>query len=81
MFDDLGITADGGLLPDEHEVLWRGTRRKVDVVFGNVRDEAELTNDMLRASGDRWKLVARLPVRRRGPLAGGGPRPARPLAG
>jgi hypothetical protein len=61
VFEDLGITADGGLLPDEHEVLWRGTRRKVDVVFGNVRDEAELTADMLRASGDRWKLVLDYP--------------------
>jgi hypothetical protein len=61
VFDDLGIIADGGLLPDEHEVMWRGTRRTVDLVFGNVRDEADLGNDALRATGDHWKLVLDYP--------------------
>lgn len=38
------------------EVLWRGTPRRVDVVFGNVRDASVLADDMLRA-GAHPKLV------------------------
>lgn len=34
------------------EVLWRGTRRRVDLVFANVRDRVELPSEMLRAGSD-----------------------------
>ncbi len=34
------------------EVTWRGTRRKLDAVFANVRDTVELPDEMLRAGAD-----------------------------
>lgn len=42
-------------------VLWRGSKRPVDVIFGNVRDTTELTDDVLRASAGRWKVVIDFP--------------------
>lgn len=42
-------------------VLWRGSARPVDVVFGNVRDAAELSDDAMRAAPGRWKVVIDFP--------------------
>ncbi len=42
------------------EVTWRGTRRKLAVVFANVRDPAELPDEMLRA-GEQPKLIIDYP--------------------
>ncbi|KQU28756.1 DUF6079 family protein [Rhodococcus sp. Leaf233] len=41
--------------------VWRGQKREVDVVFGNVRDARALPDVALTASGDRWKLVIDFP--------------------
>ena len=41
--------------------VWRGQKRHVDVVFGNVRDQAGLPVEALRASEGRWKLVVDYP--------------------
>ncbi|GII83983.1 hypothetical protein Ssi03_19730 [Sphaerisporangium siamense] len=49
----------GGGLP--HTVTWRGSKRTVDVLFGNVRDPHELPDASLMAEGDRWKLVIDFP--------------------
>ncbi|MBK6942983.1 MAG: phage resistance protein [Planctomycetes bacterium] len=38
----------------DYELNWRGTRRSVRVMFGNVR---ELADDLLRASGDTWSVI------------------------
>lgn len=43
-------------------VAWRGTRRHVDVLFGDVRDRAGLSDNDLRASGQRWKFVVDVPL-------------------
>lgn len=43
-------------------VAWRGTRRHVDVLFGDVRDRAGLSDNDLRASGERWKFVVDVPL-------------------
>jgi hypothetical protein len=57
--DALGVTrAD----PDvfgvyTHPVIWRGSRRTVDLVFGNVRDAGWLTEDHFRARPGTWRLV------------------------
>ena len=40
-----------------HPVVWRGSRRGVDVVFGNVRDAAWLTEDHFRARPGTWRVV------------------------
>lgn len=42
----------------QHSVVWRGSRREVDVVFGNVRDASWLTEDHFRARPGTWRLVA-----------------------
>jgi hypothetical protein len=40
-----------------HTVVWRGSRREVDVVFGNVRDASWLTEDHFRARPGAWRIV------------------------
>ncbi|PRY37177.1 hypothetical protein LY71_12442 [Geodermatophilus tzadiensis] len=44
-----------------HTVIWRGSRREVDVVFGNVRDAGWLTEDHFRARPQTWRLVVDYP--------------------
>jgi uncharacterized protein DUF6079 len=41
--------------------VWRGQKRDVDVVFGNVRDTAGLPPEALRAADGRWRLVVDFP--------------------
>ncbi|WP_091607352.1 DUF6079 family protein [Arthrobacter koreensis] len=40
-----------------HSVVWRGSRREVELVFGNVRDAGWLTDDHFRASAGAWRFV------------------------
>lgn len=40
-----------------HPVIWRGSRREVDVVFGNVRDVSWLSDDHFRARPGTWRIV------------------------
>lgn len=40
-----------------HEVVWRGSRREVDLTFGNVRDSSWLTEDHFAARPGTWRLV------------------------
>jgi hypothetical protein len=61
--DALGITARD---PDvfgayAHSVTWRGSRRSVDLVFGNVRDASWLTEDHFRARPGTWRVVVDYP--------------------
>ena len=57
--DALGIAARDadvfGAVP--HPVIWRGSRREVDVVFGNVRDAGWLSEDHFRARPGTWRVV------------------------
>ncbi len=41
--------------------IWRGQKRAVDVVFGNIRDKAALPVEALKSSDGRWKLVVDFP--------------------
>jgi len=43
------------------DVVWRGLPRTVDVVFGNVRDTAELADSAFAPNGARWKVVIDFP--------------------
>ena len=57
--DALGITArDADVFGAfAHPVIWRGSRRSVDLVFGNVRDASWLTEDHFRARPGTWRVV------------------------
>ena len=44
-----------------HPVVWRGSRRSVDVVFGNVREAGWLTEDHFRARPGTWRFVIDYP--------------------
>jgi len=60
VFDAFGIRDDQQLFGSvEHEWLWRGTRRRVEVLFQNIR---EITDDALfEARDDQWKLIIDFP--------------------
>ena len=60
--DQIGASLTGAL-GSEYSLthVWRGQKREVDVVFGNVRDARALPDVALTASGDRWKLVVDYP--------------------
>ncbi len=57
LYEQLGLPAGNDLFL-VHTFLWRGTQRKVEVVFANVR---ELANDSLRNRGEDWKIVVDFP--------------------
>lgn len=52
-----------GALGSEYSLthVWRGQKRAVDVVFGNVRDARALPDAALTATDGRWKLVVDFP--------------------
>lgn len=57
LFQQLEITDAEGLF-QTHEFTWRGTRRRAEIVYGNVR---ELGDDSLEARGDLWRVVIDFP--------------------
>jgi hypothetical protein len=61
--DSLGIALTGqdlqGAYP--HTTIWRGSRRHVDVLFGNVRDRSWLSDDHFRAAPDTWRVIVDYP--------------------
>lgn len=58
---ELKVSTEQRLFSVEHPLVWRGTRRHVDVVFGNVRDTNALPDDALRSSGRSWQVVVDYP--------------------
>jgi hypothetical protein len=58
VFGEMGLRPDGDGVTCRHEFLWRGTRRRVDVLFANIRD---LPDQSLRALEDDWKLIIDFP--------------------
>jgi hypothetical protein len=57
--DALGVTTrDADIFgAHHHSIVWRGSRRDVDVVFGNVRDAGWLTEEHFRARPGTWRFV------------------------
>ena len=43
LFDAIGVEDGGGLLPTR-TVVWKGTKRTVDVVFGNLADTGDISD-------------------------------------
>lgn len=62
LVDQVGAAATGAI-GSEYSMshVWRGQKRDVDVVFGNLRDPQTMPNSLLQADGDRWKLVVDYP--------------------
>lgn len=58
VFDAFGIEDSNQLFVD-HELLWRGTRRRVEVLFQNIREITDMTT--FEARGDDWKLIVDFP--------------------
>lgn len=50
--------------------VWRGSRREIEVLFGNVRDSAWLTEQSFRAGPDTWRFIIDYPFDEdgRGPI-------------
>ncbi|GAA3441635.1 phage resistance protein [Planomonospora venezuelensis] len=63
VFESLGVTVPAETLGGAytHSFVWRGSRRVVDIVYGNIRNEELVGRDALLADGDRWKLVIDFP--------------------
>ena len=54
--DALGLGAATEMVT-RRSVVWRGTRREAEVVFGNVRSARDLPDDAFRPVGDAWRVV------------------------
>ena len=63
VFDQFGVADDvnlfGSVVP--FQLVWRGTKRHIDVVFGNIRDTSAMPDDVIRADGDTWRLLVDYP--------------------
>ena len=57
LFHQLGIENSGKLMP-YHEITWRGTQRRFEVIFANVR---ELPDESLSTRADDRKVVVDFP--------------------
>ena len=57
------VAVSTGSYAGEYSVdhVWRGQKRTVDVVFGNIRDKSALPVEALKAADGRWKLVVDFP--------------------
>ena len=62
LFEQFGISEDNSLYGSSSvATVWRGTKRRVDVLFGNIRDTAELPDGVFAAEGDTWRIVIDFP--------------------
>lgn len=60
VFEAFGIRDDKQLFHEvEHELLWRGTRRRVQVLFQNVREISDYS--LFEARDDEWKIIIDFP--------------------
>lgn len=59
LFESLGVPmSDTDMLgAHTHSVIWRGSQRDVDLVFGNVRDSSWLTEEHFTSRVGTWRIV------------------------
>jgi len=57
--EELDVSTDQ--LMQSTSLLWRGVKRRADLVFGNVRDTSELTDASFASTGSTWKIVIDFP--------------------
>ncbi len=61
VYQALEVSDEPSLLAVERKVVWRGSRRSVDIRFGNVRDAAELLDSHFRAEPGRPRIIIDFP--------------------
>ncbi|WP_394159783.1 DUF6079 family protein [Galactobacter valiniphilus] len=62
LLEELGVSGQGGLLATyPYTFVWRGTKRAADLIFGNVRDTHEISDDNLTATGGNWRVAIDFP--------------------
>lgn len=58
LFEMVGLPDDNSFLPPKHEILWKGTTRECEVLFGNVR---ELPAESFEPAISGWRVVVDYP--------------------
>ena len=58
VFEAFGIREHNQLFV-EHELVWRGTRRRVEVVFLNIREINDFS--LFESRGDEWRVIIDFP--------------------
>lgn len=66
LVDDLGVTVTGDVYGDRLDLVWKGSKRSAEVIFGSVRG-GELRDDQLAPIDPQsWRLVVDYPFDDRG---------------
>ncbi|MFD6733616.1 hypothetical protein ACFWDZ_21145 [Micromonospora aurantiaca] len=61
LWEELGVSVTDQYVDLAH-VVWRGSKRSLEVVFGNIRDKAELRDENFHPfTADAWRLVIDYP--------------------
>jgi hypothetical protein len=61
LMKELGVVDTQRLMVDR-TIVWRGTERSVELVYGNVRDPADLSDEQFEpAQGDAWRIILDYP--------------------
>lgn len=60
LFEQLGVDSSNAMFPSKR-LLWRGTQRQVDLVFGNVRDKGDIPDASMASDGDIVRVVVDFP--------------------
>lgn len=62
LYTELGVTETGQYSGDRFDLTWRGSKRAVEVVFGNIRDAHDLRDDVFHpADPTSWRLIVDYP--------------------
>jgi hypothetical protein len=62
LYAEMGIVETGRYGGDQFDLLWRGSKRSIEVVFGNVRDENDLREGAFQpADPAGWRVVLDYP--------------------
>jgi hypothetical protein len=61
LWEELGVTATDQYV-DRYDWSWRGSRRSIEVTYGNIRDPSEIRDDAFAPlEGSAWRLVVDYP--------------------